>query len=148
MQLIRQPIDIEVLFISTLAMICTSLLEIGYALQYLLKLSSTMSIYQLPLIVSDIETRSTYSFSPTYPVSNSTCSPVLTGILLSGKYHICHSRNRSSVWQIQQRTLLEIYSRFLLTFCALQHHSDDITSIPPTPLTLGDISIIHLLSGS
>ena len=35
--------------------------------QYLLKLSSTVSKNQFPLTVSDIDTKSMYSFSPTYP---------------------------------------------------------------------------------
>ena len=61
--------------INTLAIVCPSLLGIRYARQYRLKLSYAMSMYLFPLIVSNIETRSTYSFSPTYPVKEGMCSP-------------------------------------------------------------------------
>ena len=37
-----------------------------------------------------IDTRSMYSFSPTYPVKDGTCSPVLTGILRSLGKQVSH----------------------------------------------------------
>ena len=44
-------------------MVHASLFRIGCMQRYLLKLSSTMSRYRFPLTVSDIDTKSTYSFS-------------------------------------------------------------------------------------
>ena len=38
---------------------------------------------RFPHTVSDIDTKSTYSFSPMYPVKDGTCTPFLTGILRS-----------------------------------------------------------------
>ena len=37
-----------------------------------------MSRYKFPLRVSNIDTKSKYSFSPTNPVKDVTCTPVLT----------------------------------------------------------------------
>ena len=66
------------------------LLGIRYPPKYWLKLSSTVSMYQFPLIVSNMETRSTYSFSSTYPVNKGTFYPVLTSILNSLIEQVSH----------------------------------------------------------
>ena len=135
--------------ISTLAILCTSLIEMGYTLQYRLKLSSAVSVYQFPLIVSDMEIISTYSFSPMYPVKDGKCSLVLTGILRSFIREVSHPLFKKQIFCLADsmmnpfRTLIKVS----LTLCALQHHFSDINSIPPIPLTLGDISAIPLLSG-
>ena len=59
-------------------------------LQYQLKLSSPLSRYGFSLSVSDIDTKSTYSFSPMYPVKDGTCTAVLTGILRSLTIQVSH----------------------------------------------------------
>ena len=77
-------------FINTLATVCYSLLWIRYTRPYLLKLSSAVSMYRFPLIVSNMETRSMYSFSPTYSANEGTCTLILMySVIWLSKYHIC-----------------------------------------------------------
>ena len=54
------------------------------------KLASAISIYGFPLIVSDMVTRSMYSFSPTYPAHKGTFTMVLAGILCSLVKQVSH----------------------------------------------------------
>ena len=91
--------------------------------------------YWFPLTIFDIDTRSMYSFSATYPVKDGTCSPVLTSILLSLVKQVSHTPFNYLIFCLADNMKNPLRNLFmsLPDLYALPGHSVDRDSILLSP---------------